>query len=325
MDHLPEENIRVVEKIQFGTERTTRGLFHKNRGQDYRDPKSVEMEFSDDLGACGGHGNSGINSDRNGATNVPGLYVAGDVDAGVPHSFLGGAIAMGSLIGERAAEYAANADLVSLSDLKEWIVREIDAFEAPLRRDRGLPTHLVETKARSRLLYYLKPPKNPDYLNLAVWWMERIRREDLPRIKAVDFHDLLKVYEIESILLVGEMMAKASLFRDESRWGYFHWRVDIPEKKPEWEGNWAVIRKGEEGMDLFKRKVPPYKWDFKTFMEYKYPALSFDVGMPPKKLHPRNWADGDTWMMDKIEKEGMDSPRRFMPKPGREEKKNGIS
>jgi len=60
--------------------------------------------------------------------------------------------------------------------------------------------------------------------------MNRIRYEDLPEIKAVDYHDLMKVYEIQSILLVGEMMARASMFRDESRWGYHHWRVDSPEK-----------------------------------------------------------------------------------------------
>lgn len=319
MDHLPEENIKVIEKIQFGNERTSRGLFHKNRGQDYRNPKSVEMEFSDDLGACGGHGNSGINSDRTGSTNIPGLYVAGDVDAGVPHSYLGGAIAMGSLIGTEAAQYSSNMDLASTNNLKHWIAQEIDAFEAPLRRDQGLPTNLVETKARSRLLYYLKPPKNPDFMNIAVWWMERIRREDLPRIKAVDYHDLMKVHEIKSILLVGEMMSRASLFREESRWGYFHWRVDIPEKKPDWEGIWVVIRKGASGMELLKRKVPPYKWNFPTFMEYKYPELSFDVGIPPKKPRPKSFEDGDPWMMEKINKEGMGIPRRYMPKPNMEE------
>jgi len=314
MDHLPEGNVKVIEKILFGTERTSRRLFHKNRGQDYRRPKSVEVEFSDDISICGGHNSSGVLSDCNGATCVPGLYVAGDVDGGVPHSMLGGAIAMGSLIGLRAAQYAANADMASIDGLKHWIHDEIETFEAPLKRDRGLPTHLVETKARSRILYYLKPPKNPDRLNIALWWMERIRREDLPRIKAADYHDLLKAHEIKSILLVGEMMAGASLFRDESRWGYFHWRLDIPEKKPDWEGCWVVTRKGVNGIEYVKRNVPPYKWDFSTSMEYKYPELSFDAGMPPAKPSPKRLEDGDSWTLGHIEKEGMDTPKRFMPK-----------
>ena len=103
----------------------------------------------------------------------------------------------------------------------------------------------MEYKARTRIQHYLKPPKNPRYLEIAAWWMERIRREDLPDIKAVDYHDLLKVFEIGCILTVGEMMAGGSLFREESRWGYQHWRLDIPNKKPEWEGQWVIISKGD--------------------------------------------------------------------------------
>ena len=74
--------------------------------------------------------------------------------------------------------------------------------------------------------------------------------------------DGLKVFEIECILNVGEMMARASLFRDESRWGP-HWRTDIPCKKPG-EGKWVSVRKGQQGMDLSKRAVPELKWAFPT-------------------------------------------------------------
>ena len=182
-----------------------------------------------------------------------------------------------------------------------------------MRRDKGLPTHQVEFKARTRVQQYLKPPKNPQYMEIAIWWMERIRNEDLPQIKAVDFHDLLKVFEIGCILNVGEMMARASLFRDESRWGYQHWRSDIPYKKPEWEGQWVIVRKGRQGMELSKRPVPELKWNFPTSMEYSYPTLSFDVGKPFQK--GPNWKnpERDTWMESHIKEQGAETPRRFMP------------
>jgi hypothetical protein len=45
MDHLSDEMIRIIEKIQWGNERTSRGLFHKLRHQDYRNPLSVELDF----------------------------------------------------------------------------------------------------------------------------------------------------------------------------------------------------------------------------------------------------------------------------------------
>lgn len=79
MDHLPEKNIRIIEKILWGSERTSRSIFHQNRDQDYLKPFSVELAFAEEIGACGGHSSSGVQSDVNGATKVSGLYVAGDV------------------------------------------------------------------------------------------------------------------------------------------------------------------------------------------------------------------------------------------------------
>jgi succinate dehydrogenase/fumarate reductase flavoprotein subunit len=312
MDNLQEEMIRIIEKVQFGAERTSRGTFHRNRGEDYRKSKSVEFVFGEDLGACGGHSSCGINSNAKGAANISGLYVAGDVDGGLPHSYLGGAIGMGSIIGEQAAIYAQNNSAQTLDNIKSWIRREMDIFEQPLKRERGLPTHLVEYKARRRLQRYLLPPKNPDYMNIAIWWMQRIRYEDLPEIKAVDYHDLVKVHEINSILTVGEMMARASLFRDESRWGYQHWRADIPRKKPEWDSTWVVVRKNGSQMECTKRKVPQFKWNFQDWMEYRYPELSFDVGEPFHRVaNVKNPVD-DPWMKEHLEKEGPAPPRRFL-------------
>lgn len=314
MDHLPEETIQIIEKIQWGNERTSRGMFHKGRDQNYRKPFTVEQAFAEEIGACGGHSSCGVQSDVNGATNIKGLYVAGDVDGGLPHGYLGGALVMGGLIGERAAEFAANAaETAQPTGLRAWIRKEIETFEAPLRRRKGLPTHWVEYKARTRVQHYLKPPKNPKYMQIATWWMERIRNEDLCEIKALDYHDLLKVYEIGCILTVGEMMARSSLFRDESRWGYQHWRLDIPDKKTDWDGHWVVIRKGPKAMELSRRKVAELKWQFPTSMEYSYPKMDFDVGKPFQK--GPNWKnpDRDPWMKEHLDKQGMSTPRRFMP------------
>jgi succinate dehydrogenase/fumarate reductase flavoprotein subunit len=246
---------------------------------------------------------------------VPGLYVAGDVDGGLPHSYLGGALVMGGLIGERASEYAENnSSAPDPEAIQAWIRKEMSDFEAPLRRDKGLPTHLVEYKARTRIQHYLKPPKNHRYLETAVWWMEHIRQEDLPQIKALDYHDLLKVYEIACILTVGEMMGRASLFREESRWGYQHWRVDLPAKKPEWEGRWVVISKENSGkMRCTDRQCPPLKWEYPTSMEYQYPKLEFDVGTPFKKGPDWKNPESDGWMETHLKEEGMKTPRRFMP------------
>jgi succinate dehydrogenase/fumarate reductase flavoprotein subunit len=299
---LPEEIIQIIEHIQFGTERTGRYLFHKGRAQNYRHPRCLELAFAEEIGACGGHSSSGVNSNRRGETNVEGLFVAGDVDGGLPYSFLGGALAMGGVIGEEAAKYATAAAWMS-GNPRPWAREVIHEFEAPLRRKKGLPPQLVEFKARTRIQYYLKPPKNPEYHRIAAWWMERIRNEDLPEIRAGNYHDLLKADELRSILLVGEMMARASLFREESRWGYQHWRVDFPEKNTEWDASWVVIRKGTKGLELLKKKVPAYRWEFPTSMEYSYPQLSFDLGVPFEKAPHYKNPLGDPWTKARLERD----------------------
>jgi succinate dehydrogenase/fumarate reductase flavoprotein subunit len=175
MDHLTEQMIKIIEKIQWGNERTSRGLFHTGRGQNYRHPKAVELAFAEEIGVCGGHSSSGVLSNGNGATNVRGLYVAGDVDGGLPHSYLGGALVMGGLIGEKACESIMDSGRgVEPRGLREWIKEEIRTFEAPLRRDTGLPAHLVEYKTRSKIQYYLKPPKSPGHMQKAI--CPRLRR-----------------------------------------------------------------------------------------------------------------------------------------------------
>jgi succinate dehydrogenase/fumarate reductase flavoprotein subunit len=300
MDHLPEDVIKLIEFIQHGNERTARGVFHRGRGQDYRDKQGLELGVIDEITACGGHSSSGVLSDSRGRTNVQGLLVAGDVDGGLPFCFLSGALVMGGVIGEEAAVQLTEGYAVSPATGKAEIKKRIVEFEAPLRCGRGLPPGKVEYKARTRLGQYLRPPKNPAYLELAVWWMERIRREDLPRIKARDYHELIKSYEIESILTVGEMMAKASLYRDESRWGYQHWRVDMPAKDPKWDRTWVVIHRGPDGMRLGRRQTPEPKWSFPDYMEYSYPDLKFEVGPLFKKGPDYKNPVGDPWMAAKL-------------------------
>jgi hypothetical protein len=66
-------------------------------------------------------------------------------------------------------------------------------------------------------------------------------------------------------------------------------------------------------MELFRKKVPPYKWNFPTSMEYSYPNLSFDTGPIFKRSKDVKNPDDDPWMRAHLKKEGMTTPRRFMP------------
>ncbi|MEH2313150.1 MAG: hypothetical protein V7K35_17515 [Nostoc sp.] len=76
---------------------------------------------------------------------------------------------------------------------------------------------------------------------------------------ARDPHELMRCIEVHFIRDCAEMAARASLYRQETRWGLYHYRLDYPEKNDdEWFCH-VNLKKDELGeMVLFKRPVAPY-------------------------------------------------------------------
>ena len=67
------------------------------------------------------------------------------------------------------------------------------------------------------------------------------------------------------------MAAKASLYRTESRWGLYHYRLDFPNRNDdEWMCN-TIIKKNLENieMTIFKEDLKPYLFDV-NLNEEKY-------------------------------------------------------
>lgn len=305
MDHLPEETIEGLEKVLWGTERTTRGIFHQQRGEDYRRWDSVEQGL-EEITLCSGHSMSGIKVDKDARTTVPGLFAAGDC-AAVPHQYLTGAFVFGAIAGERAVDYASNRRAKPISADIEELAAQV---ESPLKREEGLNASDVEFKLRSKISQYLTPPKSDPLMEKMLWWCNRIEKEDIPRIKVDDYHDLIKVTEVRSILRCAEMAARASLFRTESRWGLGHFRLSYPRRNREWDHKQVVIIKNKNGMGLQAEPVPDYKWDFKERLEYEYPNVGLDIG---KGYTPPKNNNRDPWMAEKVKREGLNIPKRILP------------
>src|SRR5436309_15874924 len=69
----------------------------------------------------------------------------------------------------------------------------------------------------------------------------------------------MRAMEAHFIRDCAEMAARASLFRTESRWGLYHYRVDYPEMDNERWFVHANLRKGADGaMEHLTRPVAPY-------------------------------------------------------------------
>jgi succinate dehydrogenase/fumarate reductase flavoprotein subunit len=253
LDHLAEETIQNIEEILHSNERPSRGQFHANRGTDYR-TQMVEMHISE-IGFCSGHSASGVWVNERAETSVKGLYSAGDM-AAVPHNYMLGAFTYGWFAGNNAAEFVAGREFSALD--AEQIAKEKARVYAPLDRKEGLPPAQVEYKLRRFVNDYLQPPKVTKKMQIGLQRFSDIER-DLNEMKANNAHELMRAMETSVIRDCAEMAARASLFRAESRWGLYHYRVDHPQRDDrEWFCH-CHLKKGDDGqMTSFKKAVEPY-------------------------------------------------------------------
>lgn len=253
LDHLAEETIQNIEEILHSNERPSRGQFHAGRGTDYRQ-HMVEMHISE-IGFCSGHSASGVWVNEKAETSVKGLYAAGDM-AAVPHNYMLGAFTYGWFAGVNAAQYVAGRELAAV-DVAQ-VERERERVFAPLHREHGLPPAQVEYKLRRMVNDYLQPPKVTRKMEIGLTRFAEIER-DLAQMKANNPHELMRAMEVTVIRDCAEMAARASLFREESRWGLYHHRVDFPDRD---DAQWFChchLKKDETGqMVSFKKAVEPY-------------------------------------------------------------------
>nr|WP_163500646.1 fumarate reductase/succinate dehydrogenase flavoprotein subunit [Halomonas socia] len=253
LDHLAEETIQEIETVLHTNERPSRGRFHDGRETDYRQ-SMVEMHISE-VGFCSGHSASGVWVDETGATTVPGLFGAGDM-ASVAHSYMLGAFVYGQICGESAAAFAKERDLPTLDEA--FIAVELERIQAPLNVADGIPPSQMEYKVRRLVNDYLQPPKVTKKMEIGLQRILAVR-EDLPRLQATDPHELLRALEVHSIIDCAEMAARASLYRTESRWGLYHYRVDCPEQNDaDWFCHTRLYKDENGNMAHGKRSVAPY-------------------------------------------------------------------
>lgn len=254
VSHLPDETLTALENILHSTERPTRGIFHANRGHDYR-THDVEMHISE-IGLCSGHSASGVWVDEHARTTVPGLYAAGDL-ACVPHNYMIGAFVFGDLAGAHAA--STLSDVAAPQQLPDEQLREAhELIYRPLRHPDGPPQPQVEYKLRRFVNDYVAPPKTAAKLSIAVRTFERMS-DEIAQMGARTPHELMRAVEVSFIRDCAELAARSSLTRTESRWGLYHQRSDLPARDDQEWGYHLNVHKGADGsMQFIKRPVAPY-------------------------------------------------------------------
>lgn len=194
----------------------------------------------------------GVVMNQNGATEIPGLFAAGEVTGGVHGANRLGGNALGEILvfgyraGKSAGEYARNQ--------KKWIACK-DTF---LEKEKMLKQKL-ETSSSGFLPKLIRKQigeilwnkagilRDKESLIKAKKELEKIKKEKLPGVAIQNFKEILEKIEVENALLVGEMIIKTAILREESRGA--HYRQDFPQPDDKWQGN-IFLKKSDEGMSL---------------------------------------------------------------------------
>ncbi|MCY0877769.1 MAG: FAD-binding protein [Firmicutes bacterium] len=175
------------------------------------------------------------------ATNIPGLFAAGEVACGLHGANrLGGnslsdLLVFGRRAGMGAREYVANG--VTLADIDEAeIGQEMERVLAPFGREGGVNPYHIHERLQEVMTNHAGIMRSGEILEQGLQKVlelqEEARRMSIQGSRTYNpgWH---AVFDVENMLLLSEAIIRSALERKESRGA--HWRTDYPDELPEWQ------------------------------------------------------------------------------------------
>jgi adenylylsulfate reductase subunit A len=249
--HLSADILERLEET-LGVDRPSLPRWFKEKHIDLKkEPFEVTVsEFSSRRGGVYFRG-SGILIDAQTATNIAGLFAAGDcctVSGGIS-----GAAVMGYEAGKQAALFARDNGAEKCFQDQE-ITAEKERLLYPCRNAVGIAPREFEDKVRQIVTDYIGYQRTEHKLRKAIEELRGLASEESV-LRARDYHELMRAHEACNIREVAEMVATAALERRESRGSYSHFRADFP--KPD-NLNWRkmiVLKKHDSGYQIGYRST----------------------------------------------------------------------
>ena len=190
--------------------------------------------------------NGGVWTDIKGRTGVPGLYAAGRCRS-IDYIYMGGfGLSSTSVTGWIAGDTAADELAPDWKELPaDQVARLREELYAPLNSTGDLMPHeALRTINELMGRYDVCLLQSEESLTAALEELDRICTQVLPRMKAPDFHYLVKYNEVVGIAFLTRLFLESSLARRESRGS--HYRVDFPKRDEKYLG-WFIHSKGADG------------------------------------------------------------------------------
>ncbi len=216
-----------------------------------------------------------VNGDTQ-ATNVPGLFAAGECAAGLHGANRLGGNSLSDLIvfGKRAGEYAAKyakenpAGTINDAQVEAAYKEAVEPFEHPAGSGSEGPYH-VQADLQNMMQANVGIVRLQKEMEFALDGIQKLKT----RAAKVAVQGHLEYnpgwhtsIDLKHLLTVSEAITISALDRKESRGGHF--REDFPDKDPEAQKYNSVISKAADGsMKLRREPIPAMREDLKQVIE----------------------------------------------------------
>lgn len=186
----------------------------------------------------------GIQIDEHAATNITGLYAAGD-SIGNFRSDMAGAAVMGRIAGESAAEYVKNINN-EIDIFVHPMVRQCMRFyDALMERKKGSSWQELNMAIQQIMDDYagINNARSENLLSTGIKYLTDLKKLAEQTVMCKDSHQLMRALESFDLLLVGKLVCTAALERKETRGN--HRRSDYTFTNPLLNDKFIVVQNVE--------------------------------------------------------------------------------
>ena len=207
----------------------------------------------------GGYGatqlDRGVQIDEHAATDVPGLFAAGD-EVGNFSGHMAGAATMGRVAGESAAAYVKDQTLSDADLAHHPVVEERLAFYSSLmERTGGAGWKELNQTVQQIMDDYagISHVRSETMLTAGYRYLTDLRERAVRELSCRNSHELMRALESFELLEAGRLICVAALERKETRAN--HKRSDYTFTNPLYNDMFVVVKKTEHGPTAHWRKA----------------------------------------------------------------------
>ncbi len=190
----------------------------------------------------------GVQIDEHAATNIPGLYAAGD-ETGNFRSDIAGAAVMGRIAGESAAEYVKGIDnTIDVASLPA-VERCVAFYSSLMERKKGSNWKELNMTVQQIMADYagIDRVRSENMLSTGLKYLTDLESAAQKSLMCKDSHELMRALESFDLLLVGKIICFTAMERKETRG--MHKRSDYTFTNPLLNGKFVVV-KNEDGQPV---------------------------------------------------------------------------